>query len=130
MFTIPQIEIAHSKVKSGKEFPNFIKEIKEMGVMAFETWVIDSHTIYFGKNNFQISSPTKYDTLEISNVSDKEKFENYLKSHQKGETDYFAFCRHCAETGIEKWRVDLKKMICVYYDKSKNEITVEMVPAV
>ncbi|WP_435138246.1 DUF1398 domain-containing protein [Formosa sp. A9] len=128
MFTIEQIESAHSKVKSGADFPNYIKEIKEIGVLAFKTWVSDSHTEYFGKGGFQTKSKPKYDSLNIADISDKNKFENYLKAHQKGETDYFTFCKHCAETGIEKWNVDLEKMTCTYYDKQGIEILIEHVP--
>lgn len=128
MFTIEQIESAHSKVKSGADFPNCIKEIKEIGVLAFKTWVSDSHTEYFGKSGFQTKSRPKYDSLNIADISDKNKFENYLQAHQKGETDYFTFCKHCAETDIEKWNVDLEKMTCTYYDKQGNEILIEHVP--
>jgi uncharacterized protein YbcV (DUF1398 family) len=128
MFTVEQIELAHSKIKSGAEFPKYIQEIKEIGVTAFETWVTDSHTKYFGKDDFTTKSKPKYEELAIANNSDKEKFSQYLKIHQKGETDYFTFCQHCAETGIEKWIVDLDKMTCIYYDKSENEILVEIVP--
>ena len=128
MFTIEQIELAHSKIKSGAEFPKYIQEIKEIGVTAFETWVTDSHTKYFGKDDFTTKSKPKYKELAIANNRDKEKFSQYLKIHQKGETDYFTFCQHCAETGIEKWIVDLDKMTCIYYDKSENEILVEIVP--
>lgn len=129
MFTVEQIELAHSKVKSGAEFPTYIQEIKELGVTGFETWVVDSHTTYFGKNNFQIQSKPKYDALTIANTSDKDTFGHFLKIHQKGETDYFTFCKHCAETGIEKWIVNLDAMTCTYYDHAKNEILVEVVPA-
>ena len=128
MFTIAQIEWAHSKVKSGADFPKYIKEIKELGVTSFETWVFDSHTNYFGKNGFQIHSKPKYDEITIANKSNKELFQHYLQIHQKGETDYFTFCNHCAETGIEKWMVDLTKMTCTYYDKAANEILIEKVP--
>ncbi len=130
MFTVEQIELAHSKIKSGSEFPKYIQEIKEIGVIAFETWVTDSHTNYFGKNDFKKISKPKYETLAIVNNSDKDKFCEYLKIHQNGETDYFTFCKHCAETGIEKWIVDLDKMTCIYYEKSENEILVEIVPTV
>ena len=130
MFTIEQIESAHSKIRSGAEFPKYIQEIKEIGVTAFETWVIDSHTDYFGQNDFQTKSKPKYGEMTIANNSDKEKFNLYLKMHQKGETDYFTFCNHCAETGIEKWTVNLDKMTCTYYDKAGNEILVEIIPAV
>lgn len=129
MFTVEQIEFAHSKVTSGAEFPKYIQEIKEIGVTAFETWVSDSHTDYFGKNNFQTKSEPKYEKLTISDSSNKDKFKEYLVIHQKGETDYFTFCKHCAETGIEKWIVNLEKMTCIYYDKLENEILVEYVPS-
>lgn len=128
MFTVEQIEFAHSKVKSGAEFPKYIQEIKEIGVTAFETWVSDNHTEYFGKNNYQTKSQPKYIELAIANISNKEKFIHYLKIHQQGETDYYTFCKHCAETGIEKWYVNLDNFTCTYYDKSGNEILVESVP--
>lgn len=128
MFTLEQIQSAHAKTKTGADFPNYIKEIKELGVIAFETWVIDSHTEYFGKDHFVIKSEPKYENLEISDKSDKEKFVHYLKIHQQGETDYFAFCEHCAETGIEKWIMSLEKMTCTYFDKSGKEILTEKVP--
>lgn len=130
MFTIEQIESAHEKVKSGADFPNYIQEIKGIGVISFETWVCDSHTEYFGKNRFQTKSEPKYKDLKIADLSDKDQFGEYLKIHQKGATDYFTFCNHCAETGIEKWIVNLEKMTCTYYDKAGNEILVENVPTV
>ncbi|WP_342626291.1 DUF1398 family protein [Aequorivita sublithincola] len=64
----------------------------------------------------------------MANKSDKNKFSQYLKIHQKGETDYLTFCKHCAETGIEKWIVNLDKMTWIYYDKAGNEIVIEKVP--
>ena len=129
MFTVEQIEIAHSKIKSGAEFPKYLQEIKEIGVTGFETWVTDSHTKYFGKDDFTTNSKPKYEALAIANNCNKEKFSHCLKIHQKGETDYFTFCKQCAETGIEKWIVDLDKMTCSYYDQSENEILVEIVPS-
>lgn len=130
MFTVEQIELAHSKIKTGAEFPKYIQEIKEIGVTAFETMVADSHTKYFGKNGFQTKSTAKYDEMTIADHSNKEKFIQYLKIHQKGETDYFTFCSHCAETGIEKWVVNLDEMTCTYFDKAGTEILVELVPKV
>lgn len=130
MFTVEQIEFAHGKVKSGADFPNYIQEIKKIGVLSFETWVFDSHTEYFGENGFQTHSRPKYENLKIADISDKDKFRAYLKIHQRGETDYFTFCNHCAETGIERWNVNLEKMICTYYDKAGNEVLVEIVPTV
>lgn len=128
MFTAEQIKEAHSKVKSGADFPKYIQEIKGLGVTAFETWVIDSHTEYFGKNHYQTKSEPMYENLLIADNSDKEKFNHYLQIHQQGETDYFTFCRDCAETGIEKWFVCLDAMTCTYYNKAGKEILVEQIP--
>ena len=33
MFTLEQIKLAHSKVKSGADFPAYIKELKALGVI-------------------------------------------------------------------------------------------------
>ncbi len=128
MFTVEQIETAHTKVKSGADFPNYIQEIKGFGVTDFETYVSDSHTVYFGKDNFETRSKPKYDNLTIAGESKKELFMYYLKIHQQGETDYFTFCKQCAETGIEKWVVNLHAMNCIYYDSSGSEILVEKIP--
>ena len=128
MFTVEQIEQAHEKVKSGADFPKYIQNIKQMGVTAFEIWVADSHTDYFGNDDYKISSQPQYKDLVIENGSNNEKFSYYLKIHQQGETDYFTFCKHCAETGIEKWFVCLDKMTCTYYDKAGTEILVEKIP--
>jgi len=128
MFTVEQINHAHEKVKSGADFPKYIQEIKQMGVTSFETWVTDSHTEYFGENNYQTKSLPQYENLTIADSSNREKFCRYLKIHQQGETDYSTFCRHCAETGIEKWFVCLDEMTCTYYDKAKNKILVEQIP--
>jgi len=129
MFTVAQIEQAHEKVKSGADFPKYIQEIKKMGVLGFETWVTDSHTEYYGANGYRTSSQSQYENLAISDITNKEKFAQQLKSHQQGQTDYYTFCKDCAETGIEKWIVDLDKMTCIYYDKAGNEVLVEQIPA-
>lgn len=128
MFTVVQIDQAHEKVKTGADFPKYIQEIKQMGVTAFETWVIDGHTEYFGKNDYQTISRPQYGNLTIADISDSEKFSRLLKTHQQGETDYFTFCKHCAETGIEKWLVRLDEMTCTYYDKAGNKILEEQIP--
>ena len=128
MFTVEQIQQAHSKVKSGVDFPKYIQEIKKLGVTAFETKVKDSVTEYFGKNDFRTKSKPLYDALTISKISDKEAFINYLKNHQQGKTDYYTFCDDCAKTGIEKWVVCLDKMTCTYYDTAGNKILVEQIP--
>lgn len=128
MFTIEQIEAIHSKVKSGADFPRYIQELIQLGVLNYTIYVNDGHAIYSGKNNFTISSETQYPLLEVKSEGDKQKLEHTLKIHQQGLTDYPTFCRQAAETGVEKWRVDMEKMTCTYYDKQENVLVIENIP--
>ncbi len=128
MFSIEQIKELHQKVKSGADFPKYIQDIKKLGVISYENWVKDGHTEYFDENNFSTKSKSKYNDLIISKNTNKENFITLLKSHQLGKTDYFTFCKDCAEMGIEKWVVRLDEMTCIYYDKNGNEILVEEIP--
>lgn len=128
MFTVEEIELAHQKVQSGADFPRYIQEIKALGVVAFETWVKNSHTEYFGNNDYHTASQPQYEELTIAASSQPTQFQQYLKAHQRGETDYYTFCQHCAQTGIEKWTVSLQDMTCIYYDRAGKEILVEHIP--
>jgi len=128
MFTIAQIEAAHSKVKSGADFPKYIQDIKALGVKSFTTYVNDSHTVYASVNDGSIQSEGKYELMTIADKSNKEQFKYDLKIHQQGQTNYITFCADCAASGIEKWIVDLNEMTCIYYDRQGNEILVEDIP--
>nr|WP_294859526.1 DUF1398 family protein [uncultured Fluviicola sp.] len=128
MFTIEQITSAHSKVRSGADFPGYIKEIRTLGVTCYETFVADGHTDYQGSDDSFISSGSKYHNLKISDESDAEQFKQDLKAHQQGKTDYPTFCSDCAKSGVEKWIVLIDSMTCSYYDKHGNELLVEQIP--
>jgi len=128
MFTVEQIKAAHSKVKSGADFPFYIKEIKLLGVTHYEAYVTDGHTDYRGDNDHLATVPPKYEPIKIANILQTEKFKAELLAHQQGKTDYLTFIKMCAETGIEKWKISMEKMTCTYYDKKGNEILVEEIP--
>lgn len=128
MFTLEQIAAAHNKVESGADFPRYIQEIKALGVTGFTTWVVDSHTTYHGADGYAISSTPAYPALEVADTSNKTLFQEKLQLHQQGGTDYITFCNDCAETGIEKWIVDLDALTCIYYDKAGVQILEEKIP--
>lgn len=128
MFTAEQLKKAHSKVKSGADFPAYIKEIKAMGVTHYETYVSDGHINYYGANDYVAKVPAKYETLTNAENADMEVFKAELKAHQQGKTDFLTFIKMCAETGIEKWEICMDKMTCTYFDKAGNEILVEQIP--
>lgn len=129
MFQLMDIQKAHSGVKTGADFPAYFQELKNLGVTKYDTFVGDGREIFSGDGNYQIQSAPKYAALSVNDKSDPEKFKNYLGIHQKGQTDYPTFCRHAAETGVEKWTVDMKNMTCTYYDKANCRMLEENIPA-
>lgn len=128
MFTIEQIKAAHSKVKSGADFPAYIQSLKKLGITQYKTFVEDGHTDYYGADNYKAISPAKYNKLQVAEKCNEEQFKADLKAHQQGKTDYATFCNDCAKSGITKWTVNIDKMTCTYYDNSENEILLESIP--
>ncbi|WP_447636224.1 DUF1398 domain-containing protein [Flavobacterium microcysteis] len=128
MFTEAQIKQAHSKVKSGADFPAYIQEIKSLGITYYEVYVADGHSEYHGASDYKITTTAKYENLSIADSCDIASFKAGLKAHQQGQTDYITFITMSAECGVEKWEVDTKNMSCTYYDKTGNEILVEQIP--
>lgn len=83
MFTVQQIKDAHSKTKTGADFPQYMQDIIALGVTSFETFVSDNHTDYYGKDNFKTSSEGRAEVLSISDNVNVEQFKSDLKSHQQ-----------------------------------------------
>lgn len=128
MFTVHDIEVIHSKVKSGADFPQYIQELIELGVISYTIYVNDGHTEYAGKNNFHLVSEAKYPILAINKEGDIEKLKHALSIHQQGQTDYMTFCRHSADAGVYKWTVDTEGMLCSYYDSIGIVMLTEQIP--
>lgn len=128
MFTVEQIKAAHSKVKSGADFPAYIQEIKALGVTHYEAYVTDGHIDYHGANEYTAKVPAKYGPLVIADIHNAEQFKAELAAHQQGKTDFLTFIKMSATFGIEKWAISMDKMTCTYYDKMGSEILVEEIP--
>ena len=129
MFTIAQIKEAHSKVKSGADFPAYIQDLIVLGVKGYTTFVIYGHVEYFGADDFRDIDSATYESITIAPSVNKERFIEYLVMHQDGQTDYLTFCNHAAQCGIAKWSVDIIEMTCTYLDQSDNAIIIEKIPA-
>lgn len=129
MFTLQQIKDAHSKVKSGTDFPKFIQDLIQLGVTHYKTHVSDGHTLYEGANNYKTQSDPRYATLTISDNSNPEQFIKGLKEHQQGKSNYMQFCELSAEHGVNHWIVDTTKMTCTYYDTAGQIVLEEKIPS-
>lgn len=127
MFTITQIKEAHSKVKSGADFPAYIQELIALGVIGYDTFVNDGHAEYIGKDNFRAATAETYNNINVEPTANKERFIELLVMHQDGQTDYLTFCNHAGQCGIAKWNVNSIEMTCTYFDLSGETILIEKI---
>ncbi|WP_116790647.1 DUF1398 domain-containing protein [Flavobacterium psychrotrophum] len=127
MFTLDQIKAAHAKVKSGADFPQYVQDLKKLGIVQYSQYVADGHTIYNGID-YELAAPSKYEDLIVANTGNAVQLQHHLKIHQAGETNYLTFCGHAAEDGVEKWTVDIINLTCTYYDKARNAMITEVIP--
>lgn len=130
MFTIDAIKAAHGKVKSGADFPAYIRDIAQLGVLRYETHVSDGHTVYYGGGDVALASLPTHAELTVADQPDAGGFNEALKAHQDGQTDYPTFLRDCAKHGVDKWEVKLEVMTCTYLDKTGRQILEESIPQV
>jgi uncharacterized protein YbcV (DUF1398 family) len=128
MFTIQQIQEAHSQVKSGADFPAYIQAIKALGVTHYEAFVQDGHTDYFGGNDYGVQVPGKYVPLALSTTVHVEEFKAGLLAHQQGQTDYPTFIQLCAKLGIAKWVVHIDRLTCTYFSIMGTPVLEEPIP--
>lgn len=128
MFTLQQVKAAHSKVKTGADFPKYIQEIKALGLITYQFMVTNGQTIYYGDNNHEVKSMAIYQPQVIAISSSVIRLRQNIAIHQQGKTDFITFCRQAAEAGVEKWIIDTQKMLCTYYDITGTEMVAEPIP--
>jgi uncharacterized protein YbcV (DUF1398 family) len=128
MFSLHQINDAEAKVKTGADFPAYIRDLLKIGVTEYVTFVNDGHSVFFGEEDFSIQTEEKYELLEVASGTDPEKFMQRLNEHQQGRTDFSSFCRDAAESGVARWVVDLSAMKCTYFSLSGDIVFAEQIP--
>lgn len=128
MFTKEQIHQAFEKVKSGADFPQFVQDLKEIGVTHYDNFVSDGRTKYYGINDFSLDGESKYSKMEVNDGSSSDKLKRAISIHQQGQTDYPTFCKQAADAGVEKWTTHMIDMTVTYIDKKGDKLTVEAIP--
>jgi len=128
MFTIQQIKAAHAKVKSGADFPQYVKEIKDLGLTRYEFILSDGRTIYFGADGYSVEAPPIFPEQVINPSSSISALQHTIKIHQQGQTDFLTFCRMAAEAGVHHWEVNTGTMLCTYFNCDKQPMVAEPIP--
>jgi uncharacterized protein YbcV (DUF1398 family) len=127
MFTLEQIAQAHSRVKSGADFPRYVQDIIALGVQRYTTWLTDGHTDYEGQGQ-QLSTAPKYAAQPIADWTNDTHFRKRLQFHQQGGTDFPTFCAEARAAGVQRWVVDTEAMTCTYFTPSNEVVLVEAIP--
>ena len=125
MFTLEQIHAAHSRTKSGAEYPQYVAELKALGVLRYTHFVADGHTEFQGSEGLPISSAASPTIRVIAREGDAAGFRTQLVANQKGATSFAEFCSDCARTGVATWVADFASMTCTYYLLNGTVVLVE-----
>lgn len=128
MFTIEKIHKAFSKVKSGADFPQFVQDLKAVGITHYDNFVAEGNAKYYGKGNFILESEAKYPSISVNDESSADKLKCAISIHQQGQTDYPTFCNQAADAGVEKWTTHTIEMNVTYFDKQGNKLNIEPIP--
>lgn len=128
MFTLQQLKAAHARVRSGADFPRYIQEIKQLGLVTYEFSVADGSIIYYGRNSHQVNAGAIYEPLDINTTASAAALQHTIQIHQQGLTDFITFCEQAAQAGVKKWIIDTDKMLCTYEDLAGNTIVAEPIP--
>lgn len=128
MFTLQQMKAAHAKVKSGVDFPAYVQEIKQLGLLHYDFLVKTGQTEYYGTNGLKVNGEAIYPEKTISIQSSSIAVRQIIAGHQQGKSDFLTFCQLAADAGVEKWVVDTQAMMCTYYDLAGNSLVAEPIP--
>lgn len=128
MFTIEQVHNAFSKVKSGADFPQFVQDLKTIGITHYDNFVSDGRTKYYGADYSTIDGEAKYPIMDANEISSAAKLKHAISIHQQGQTDYPTFCKQAADAGVDKWTTHMIEMTVSYLDKNGIKLTVEPIP--
>lgn len=129
MLSLDSIRAAHSRVRSGADFPAYVRDIRELGVASYVFHVDDGRTVYRAIDGSSLEAPARYPIEPIAEKGDAERLARDLRTHQAGGSDFLTACRQFAEAGVSYWIVDAVGLRCTYHDRSGVEMLAEEIPA-
>jgi uncharacterized protein YbcV (DUF1398 family) len=128
MFSNTQLADAHAKVKSGADYPGYVRELKRLGVLRYDFIVATGTNIFYGEGGYRLETDPKYTALTVARAASAAELQQILRVHQAGETDSLTFFRQAAEAGVDRWTCDLGRMEVIYTDGDGRVLLREAVP--
>lgn len=127
MFTIEQINDIHDRLGFAETLAEYLRALNAIGVERSDSFIVDGHSEYYGKDGYTVVSGPHHETLSIAGTSNREGLLEHLSLHQQHKTSYVEMSQGLADSGIEKWSFDLNAMTIAYYDKAGNELLVDAI---
>jgi len=127
VFTIEEIEELHRRLGRADTMPDYVRALADLGVVRYESFVSDGHSVYMGLDAQTVSSSPEHDALSVARTSDCDAFLGHLRSHEQGQTSYLEMSTGLAESGIEKWTVHTHTMTMTFYNRSGDALLVEQI---
>jgi uncharacterized protein YbcV (DUF1398 family) len=127
MFTIEQIHDIHGRLGTMERFPEYVRALSAIGVVKYDSYLSDGHSEYFAEDGRSVVSGAVYEVLPVDDASDRERVVEHLGRHELGRTSYLEMSRGLADSGVEKWTVDVKAMSLTYVDKQGRALVTEAI---
>ena len=127
-FTVENIKAIYSRPRTGADFPALIRELKGAGVTSYDHMIETGANVFHGCNGEALTLEKMGPPCPVSARPDVESLKRIISEHQRGLSNYPTLCRLVGEVGVEKWVCDLSAMTCSYFDKSGQQMHVELIP--
>ena len=86
MFTIEQINDVHARLGSAKTFAEYVLALKALGVERSESYLVDGHSEYFGRDGYRVVSPAVHEVFAVAESGERETFLGHLGRHERGQS--------------------------------------------
>jgi uncharacterized protein YbcV (DUF1398 family) len=127
MFTLEQITEIHDRLGNRDTLVDYLRALRDIGVEAYDSYVTDGHSEYFGAGGYQLVGPAFHETFAIAETCEKEQFLQYMQQVEQGGVGYVEMSRALADHGVERWTFDTERLTITYFDKAENVLLGEKV---
>jgi uncharacterized protein YbcV (DUF1398 family) len=127
MFTLEQVTDIHDRLGNRDTLGGYLRALRDIGVEAYDSYVTDGHSEYFGADRKMLVGPAFHETFAIAEAGDGDKSLRYTQQVGDGGFGYVEMSRALADDGVEKWTFDTEELTINYLDKVGNVLLREKV---
>ena len=127
MFTLEQVTDIHDRLGNKGTLGGYLRALRDIGVEAYDSYITDGHSEYFGSDEQILVGPAFHETFAIAETCDREGFLRYMQQVEKGDVGYAEMSKALADIGVEKWMFDTGMLTITYLDKAGNVLLCEKV---